>query len=247
MSWKELKEHIEFEGLEKLRPPGENQPSRVMAIGHFGNFELYTRANNVVPGFQFATTYRALRQPAVDQLLLELRARSGCLLFERRKDSEALRAAMGRERLLIGFLSDQHAGMGGVVVPFFGRLCSTTAAPAVFAVRYKAPLHAAICYRTRLAHWRIEVGDEIPTQQDGQRRSSEDIMLDVNRTFEAAIRRDPANWFWVHKRWKPIPSKAQPHPAPKRAEAVAPQSAKSETRNPKSEIEPVATPGQHPR
>jgi hypothetical protein len=28
-------------------------------------------------------------------------------------------------------------------------------------------------------------------------------MLDVNRAFEDAIRRDPANWFWVHKRWKP--------------------------------------------
>ena len=27
-------------------------------------------------------------------------------------------------------------------------------------------------------------------------------MLDVNRAFEAAIRRDPANWFWVHNRWK---------------------------------------------
>jgi lauroyl/myristoyl acyltransferase len=28
-------------------------------------------------------------------------------------------------------------------------------------------------------------------------------MGDVNRAFEAAVRRDPANWFWVHKRWKP--------------------------------------------
>ena len=27
-------------------------------------------------------------------------------------------------------------------------------------------------------------------------------MLDVNRAFEAAVRRDPANWFWVHNRWK---------------------------------------------
>ena len=27
-------------------------------------------------------------------------------------------------------------------------------------------------------------------------------MRDVNAAFEAAIRRDPANWFWVHNRWK---------------------------------------------
>jgi len=27
-------------------------------------------------------------------------------------------------------------------------------------------------------------------------------MRDVNRALEAAVRRDPANWFWVHRRWK---------------------------------------------
>jgi KDO2-lipid IV(A) lauroyltransferase len=30
----------------------------------------------------------------------------------------------------------------------------------------------------------------------------EAIMTDVNREFERAVRRDPANWFWVHDRWK---------------------------------------------
>jgi KDO2-lipid IV(A) lauroyltransferase len=34
-------------------------------------------------------------------------------------------------------------------------------------------------------------------------------MSEVNRAFEAAVRRDPANWFWVHKRWKPDSSKAR--------------------------------------
>jgi lauroyl/myristoyl acyltransferase len=27
-------------------------------------------------------------------------------------------------------------------------------------------------------------------------------MRDVNHAFEIAVRRDPANWFWVHRRWK---------------------------------------------
>jgi KDO2-lipid IV(A) lauroyltransferase len=27
-------------------------------------------------------------------------------------------------------------------------------------------------------------------------------MREVNRSFEKAVRRDPANWFWVHRRWK---------------------------------------------
>ena len=64
-------------------------------------------------------------------------------------------------------------------------------------------MHTGICYRVGLAQWRIEAGDEIPTREEGRARSTEEIMSDVNREFENAVRRDPANWFWVHNRWKP--------------------------------------------
>jgi KDO2-lipid IV(A) lauroyltransferase len=78
----------------------------------------------------------------------------------------------------------------------------------VFALRYECPLFTGICYRVGLAKWRIEVGDEISTREDGKARSTEAITRDVNRAFEAAIRLDPANWFWVHNRWKPDKPKA---------------------------------------
>ena len=63
-------------------------------------------------------------------------------------------------------------------------------------------MHTGICYRVGLARWRIEAGQRIPTHENGQPRALEAIMGDVNRAFEAAVRRDPANWFWVHNRWK---------------------------------------------
>ena len=75
-------------------------------------------------------------------------------------------------------------------------------------------MHTAICYRTGLAKWRIEVGDEIPTRENGVPVPLEEIMRDVNRAFEVAVRRDPANWFWVHRRWKPVEPKTK-SPKPK--------------------------------
>jgi len=209
MPWSDLEPHLQFGGLEKLQHLRQAPVSVIMAIGHFGNFEVYTRAIQLFPEFQFATTYRALKQPALNQLLTKLRTASGCLVFERRQDGEALRSAMSDKHLILGLLSDQSAGTGGVWIPFCGQMCSTTSAPAVFALRYKAPLFTSICYRTGLAQWRIEVGDEIPTHRDGQRRSSEEIMTDVNQAFEAGVRRDPANWFWVHRRWKPRPDQSK--------------------------------------
>jgi KDO2-lipid IV(A) lauroyltransferase len=204
MEESDLHKRVEVTGAEKVFAhikPG-NTSSVVLAIGHFGNFELFAHLGPQVPSHQFATTYRGIRNPAVDRLVAQLRASSGCLYFERRSEGSALRAAMRDKNLMLGLLADQHSGEHGVRIPFLGHDCNTSKAPAVFALRFNTPLHTAICYRTKLAHWRVEVGDEIPTHENGQPRSNLAIMLDVNRAFEAAVRRDPANWFWVHNRWK---------------------------------------------
>jgi len=196
--------HFVFTGAEKILPheADAGPQSRIVAIGHFGNFELYARFGQFVPIFKCATTYRALNQPALNRLLQSLRERSGCRFYERRTEGKVMRAHMSGTGLLLGLLTDQTEGRGGLRLPFFGRDCSTSTAPAIFALRYHCPLHTAICYRIGLARWKIEVGDEIPTRENGQARPIADIMRDVNRAFEVAVRRDPANWFWVHRRWK---------------------------------------------
>jgi Kdo2-lipid IVA lauroyltransferase/acyltransferase len=214
MSYEDLRARVEFVGNPRIiSPPADGKPQSVVAaIGHFGNFELYARFGQFAPAYKCATTYRGLRQASLDRLLQGLRQRSGCRFFERRFDAQPLKAFMNQPGVILGLLSDQSAG--NVRVPFLGHDCSTTAAPALFALRYHCALITGICYRVGLARWRFEVGPEIPTRENGRPRSSAVIMGDVNRVFEAAVRRDPANWFWVHRRWKPANGKAIVSPAP---------------------------------
>jgi len=204
MTSSEMKPHFKFVGAEKIiahRPEGGPQ-SCIVAIGHFGNFELYVRFGEFVRGYKPAATYRALKQPGLNRVMQSLRERSGCHFYERRQDGKQLRADLSETGLLLGLLADQHEGRGGIRLPFLGHDCMVSAAPAILALRYRCPLHTAICYRTGLGHWTIEVGDEIPTRENDAPRPTEAIMRDINLAFEAAIRRDPANWFWVHRRWK---------------------------------------------
>ena len=219
MSREALAAHLELVGVPEAIPADGR--SVVVAIGHFGNFELYGRIKEQAPGWNGACTYRALRPPALNRLLLDLRERSGVLFFERRTGAEALRQAMNRGHILLALLADQHAGDRGLWLPFFGRDCSCNAGCAVLALRYDAHLRSAICYRTGLARWRIEVGPEIPTHDAaGSPRSVADLTSEVNTVLEAAIRRDPANWFWVHRRWKPA-SKWQQGTSATKSELVA--------------------------
>src|SRR2546422_5523735 len=77
MSPEALRPHVEFVAPPILRsqPAQPKPPSVVFAIGHFGNFELYARFGQFVPVYQCVTTYRALRQPSLNELLQSLRER----------------------------------------------------------------------------------------------------------------------------------------------------------------------------
>jgi lauroyl/myristoyl acyltransferase len=197
MSDESISAHLEITGAEKLA----KHRGAIIAVGHFANFELYARVGTAMPHAQVAATYRGLKQPLLDKLVRELRLQSGCLYFDRTQHGEALRQSLTRGGVMLGLLSDQHRS-GGPRVEFLGHSCLTTAAPAVLAQRYNLPLFTAVCYRVALAQWRIEFGEEIPTRVDSARRPVADIMRDVNAAFEIAVRRDPANWFWVHDRWR---------------------------------------------
>src|SRR5437773_3418929 len=62
MSDSDLKGVLEVTGAEKVCQPltGPQPPANcVMAIGHFGNFELYARSAKFAPALQFATILRA--------------------------------------------------------------------------------------------------------------------------------------------------------------------------------------------
>lgn len=204
MSDDEMLTRLEVVGAEHLFPAGPAAAAQkiVVAIGHFGNFEAYARVRRLAPGYRLATTFRGLRQPSLDRMLRTLRERSGTMFFDRRNQARDLRHAMSEGRIILGLLADQHAGDHGLALPFMGRVCSTSPAPVLYARRYGCALHTAVCFRVGLARWRIEVGPAIPQERQGQALTPEEVMTSVNQVFEAAIRRDPANWFWVHNRWK---------------------------------------------
>lgn len=199
MTFEQLRPHVEYIGAERLLPP-----RRVMnAGGHFGNFELYARFKDIAPDYVCATTYRALNNPGLNRALEMLRDRSGCLMFERRTEGAKLRAAMSEPAIIVSLQIDLHGGKKGLRLPFLGHDCSTSPAPAVFALRYHCELYAAACFRVGLARWRLELGEQIPTHENGQPRAVEAIIRDALCIQEGYVRRDPANWFWVHRRWKP--------------------------------------------
>ena len=201
----EISEILTIEGYEVIEKILKENPGEriLLAAGHFGNFELFSWLRLGAPSVrQWITTYRGLRQQKLTELLLDLRKASGVLYLDRRDEGPAIKKAMEQPGIVLGLVADQHAGVNGIRLPVFCREASVSPAPAVMAKRYNCRLFPTACFRTSLGRWKIELGDEIPIRENGKRRSTEDITLDILAAQEKYIRRDPANWFWVHNRWK---------------------------------------------
>jgi heptosyltransferase II len=168
----------------------------VLAISHMGSWELYAQAAFQRPETRFGTIYQALRNPYLDELINRDR-RKGVDTFDRKKGFKAAIALLRRPGST-AVLVDQSAGHGGIWMPFFNRLCSTSPLAATLAIRTNSPVVPAAIFTSGFARWRIVYYEEIPYDPS----NPEQLTSDINAALEGQIRRSPADWFWVHNRWK---------------------------------------------
>lgn len=191
-----------IEGLFRIKENIAKGRPVVLAINHIGNWELYAQLVFQVPEARFGTVYQSLRNTRLDGLINADRRRLGVVTFDRKKGFSAAIALL-REPGVLGVLVDQSAGNGGMWMPFFNRLCSTSTLAATLAIRTDAAVIPVAIRTAGFARWKVELEEEIPWEPG----KPEQLTAEINQALEKQIRRSPADWFWVHNRWKvPWPS-----------------------------------------
>lgn len=173
----------------------------VAALSHFGNWEINAQIAEFVKPRRAGCVYQALRNPHMDDLVNRDRRSRGVATFDRKKEMQGA-ASLLKAGGVVGVLIDQHAGNAGIWMSLFGKLASTSPLAASLAQR-TGSLLAMVSVRTvGFARWVIHTSEPVPTEG----REISEITMDLNLLLEREIHRSPADWFWVHNRWK------VPHP-----------------------------------
>ena len=197
MSPEAIATHIEFENWDALHRAAEPGNGVVLILSHLGNWELLAQIVPYGPqGRRIGTIYQPLGNRHFDQYVKDARARFGLIPFDRRRGfAEPIKLL--RKGGVVCVFVDQHAGDGGIWTPFFGRLASTSPLAATMGLRTGSALIAIAVYTVGFARWRFVVTDPMPRISD-----PEELTARINMTVEKEIRVSPADWFWVHNRWK---------------------------------------------
>ena len=191
--------HLEIEGIEKVEAALQSGTGLIYVLMHMGNWEILSQAAIIAPGSQAGGLFQPLHNPPLNAHVHRCRERTGSKLFNR-QDGFHGPVAFVKENKALAILSDQRAGESGVWCPFFGRLASTTILPALVAKRTGAPMFPVGVITMAPGRWKMIIGDALPGIS--RERSAEEVTAVMNERLEQIIRRSPADWFWVHNRWK---------------------------------------------
>ena len=191
---------VDVEGVEQV----DLARGGILISGHLGNWEFMASAV-ARHGVKIAEVVRPLRHPRVNEIVDATRRAGGFDTIPKAKAAvEVFRRMRAGE--LVGVLIDQAPRESAVPVTFFGKPCWATAAPVIFAVRGKAPVHLAVMRRKPDGRYALRVSPAITLTRSGDFR--QDLLENSQRlqdALEAEIRENPEQWLWFHRRWKARP------------------------------------------
>jgi KDO2-lipid IV(A) lauroyltransferase len=177
----------------------------VVVSGHFGNFEVAGVMLGLL-GFSTFTIARLLDNPLLNDFLNDFRATRGQYMLPKDGSSQQVQSVLDGGGTLV-LLGDQSAGPKGCWVDFLGRPASCHKAIALFSMTTGAPLMVA--YARRLDKpLQFELGLEgviDPADGDQEISGVKPLTAWYNQMLEQIIRRDPEQYWWVHRRWKGEP------------------------------------------
>jgi KDO2-lipid IV(A) lauroyltransferase len=206
-----LEHYVEVapEAVATLRRARLSGRGLVLVLGHIGNWEFTSRLAPLL-GNVGVIAKRSWHR-SLDDLAERARARNGVATLWRgdaRTGRDMLRLLKGGGT--VGILIDQDIqSVQSVFVPFFGRPAATPRGAADLALRFGAAVLVVTCHRRpgRGAGHRLEV-TEVAYEPHPPELEAEVVRLTATctRLQEEAIRRHPAEWVWMHRRWKTRPA-----------------------------------------
>lgn len=213
MSQDDIRRTVELRGKEHIDAALAVGHGVILLTGHLGNWELYG-SRLAAEGYPLNVIARAQRDDQITNYIRRTREGTGMKVLHRGVAvRNSLRALKNNE--LLAILLDQNAGDDGVFVDFFGHLASTAPGAAAFALKTGAAVIPGFGWRNPDNTHVAVASPPVPLVASGDR--DRDVLVNTARytkAIEEHIRAHPAQWFWLHKRWKARPPEERAQEAP---------------------------------
>ncbi|MDD5130062.1 MAG: lysophospholipid acyltransferase family protein [Candidatus Omnitrophica bacterium] len=204
-----LKKLVQIQGKENLDKALAAGRGVILVSAHFGNFPLLL-GRLAVEGYKAGGIMKPMHDAKMEKIFLEKRKKFGVRTIYSQPRNECVNNSISalRNNELIFIPIDQNFGTAGVFVDFFGEKAATATGPVILAQRTKAALIPCFIIRQPDDQHKIIFEPELKLEEGKDSRDV--ILINIQRLtniIESYIRKYPAEWGWIHRRWKSRPVK----------------------------------------
>ncbi len=212
-----------LENLQSARAAGRGI---ILVAGHFGLFESMGIMLGHA-GFPVHFVAKPFDNPVLDRVVARLRQATGNATIHKGGAKERARAVLA-EGGTIAIVIDQHVTWRDRLwIPFFGLPAATARSLGTLADESGAPVVPIHGYPLPGGRVRCVFG---PVLQATEAGGAEGLVRATIAEMEAATRRLPEAWLWMHRRWKVKPDGGTGYPAYAEPEASERQRAEARMR-----------------
>jgi len=197
-----VEKHVTFENEDKenIEYIKKNFPNGgIIFSAHIGNWETGPKIFNFC-GFDASIVYRPLNNKYVEKITAKMR---GAKLIAKGSKGGRQIIDVIKNSGYVAILMDQKISEGEPV-RFFHDDAITATSIARIALKYNVPLIPARSIRVD-HQFKFKAKIEKPLDFTRSGNLNDDILrltLLINKKLESWIEQNPAQWFWVHNRWK---------------------------------------------
>jgi KDO2-lipid IV(A) lauroyltransferase len=200
---KKIIDSVEIEGGENFNQAKSKGKGILIVTGHCGNWELMAIAASVkLSGITIVA--RPINNPYINRMIENVRVRYGNSVIYKQGALKPIIQTF-KDNGCVGILMDQAVIPDeGYVVDFLGRGAWTTKMPALLARKTGTAVLPAFINRTKEGH-RIKIYPEIELSNNNNREDAiKEDTIKFSYFVEKYIRDYPAEWLWIHRRWKRV-------------------------------------------
>jgi len=200
----DLEKFLVTTGLENYEHAVAKGKGVMFLTCHLGAFDLQI-TNMALRGLKPNIIGTALSDERLNQLLLKYRNAYGAIAIERGKESVRLFKAL-KSGGSIAILIDQDTKVKSRFVNFFGKPAATPIGATVLALKSGCAVVPTYVFLDENMQQQMRILPEIPLVYTGD--DEQDLVINTQNFTnftEQVVREHPAQWVWMHERWKTQP------------------------------------------
>jgi KDO2-lipid IV(A) lauroyltransferase len=202
---KKIIDTVDIEGIENFNQAKSKGKGILFLTGHCGNWELMAIVTSVKL-LSTAIVARPINNPYINKFIENVRQKYGNSVIYKQRALKPIIQIL-RNNGCVGILMDQSVIPDeGYVIDFLGRGAWTTKMPALIARKTDAAPLPVFIYRTGGRH-KMKIYPQVELSGDNDKKNAiKEDTKKFSRYIEEYIKGHPAEWLWIHRRWKRVNS-----------------------------------------